>query len=403
MSGEAIRTTGVGKRFLVHRRRSTSLKERLVRRIGEQGEPFWALRDVSVDIAQGETVGLIGPNGSGKSTLLKVMANILKPSEGSVRVTGRIASLLELGAGFHGELTGRENVYLNASILGLSRRETDRHFDEIVAFSELGNFIDHEVKHYSSGMYVRLGFAVAVHVDPDILLVDEVLSVGDEAFQKRCLNKVSEFQAEGRTILFVSHSLDQVSDICNRTLVLEAGRLVHDGDPGEGASLLRVLLGTASEEEITTPGSAGGPKVVGARVTDADGVSLPGEAVVGAPLAFELAVGATTPVNAWVGVSVVGPQDVALLRMQTAPMSFGPGGAQTVRFVLPALPPLHGAFDIAVGLHDVDTGQVLEARRFNDAFRVHGLRDSGVLSVPYEVEVVEVVARSSVRPDVLGG
>lgn len=403
MSGDAITTTGVGKRFTVHRRRSTSLKERLVRRIGEQGEPFWALRDVSVDIDQGETVGLIGPNGSGKSTLLKVMANILKPSEGSVRVSGRIASLLELGAGFHGELTGRENVYLNASILGLSRRETDRHFDEIVAFSELGSFIDHEVKHYSSGMYVRLGFAVAVHVDPDILLVDEVLSVGDEAFQKRCLNKVAEFQAEGRTILFVSHSLDQVSEICNRTLVLEGGRLVHDGDPGEGASLLRVLLGTAPEEEIIAPAVTGRARIVAARVTDADGSALPGEATVGAALGLEIVIDSSDPVNAWVGVSVVGPGEAALLQMRTSAMTFGPGGAQSVRFVIPTLPPLHGAFAIAVGLHESATGKAIETHRFEDAFRVHGVRDSGVLSVPYEVEVVEAVARSSVRPDVLGG
>ena len=235
----------VGKRFMSGGVRATSLKERLVsrrHRHSKEGEAFWALRDVTTDIPAGQTVGLIGANGSGKSTLLKVLAGILRVSEGEVDVQGRIASLLELGAGFNGELTGRDNVYLNASLLGLTHAETDALFDSIVDFAELRHKIDDEVKHYSSGQYVRLGFAVAVHVDPDILLVDEVLAVGDEAFQRKCLARIQEFRRQGRTILFVSHSLELVETVCDRVLVLRNGELVFDGEPATGTELLREQL-----------------------------------------------------------------------------------------------------------------------------------------------------------------
>jgi ABC-2 type transport system ATP-binding protein len=243
-----ISASGVGKRFQLHHQRATSLKERLLLHRRESFEEFWALRDVSLEIGGGQTVGLIGPNGSGKSTLLKVLSGILAPTTGTVAVRGRVASLLELGAGFNGELTGRENIYLNAAILGLSRRETSRQFDDIVAFSELEPFIDNQVKHYSSGQYVRLGFAVAVHVEPDILLVDEVLAVGDESFQRKCLTKIAEFQERGCTILFVTHALDLVPRICGRAVVLDHGRVLHDGDPVEATERLRSLLGTAADQ-----------------------------------------------------------------------------------------------------------------------------------------------------------
>src|SRR6516164_6596685 len=178
-------------------------------------DPFWALQDVDFDVEQGSTVGMLGHNGSGKSTLLKCVAGILQPTAGEILTRGRVAALLELGAGFNHELTGRENVYMNASILGLSKKETERIFDDIVAFAELEKFIDMQVRHYSSGMYVRLGFAVVMNVDPDILLVDEVLSVGDESFQRKCLDRVKLFQKEGRTILFVTHAADLVRQVCD--------------------------------------------------------------------------------------------------------------------------------------------------------------------------------------------
>ncbi|HWD45517.1 MAG TPA: ABC transporter ATP-binding protein, partial [Actinomycetota bacterium] len=247
MAAPTIVAAGVGKRFLLHHKRATSLKERLLHR-QSSSEPFWALRDVDLEIGAGQTVGLIGPNGSGKSTLLKVLSGILAPTTGEVTVRGRIASLLELGAGFNGELTGRENVYLNAAILGLTRRETQRYFYDIVAFAELEPFIDNQVKHYSSGQYVRLGFAVAVHVSPDILLVDEVLAVGDESFQRKCLNKIAEFQQRGCTILFATHALDLIPRICSRGVVLDHGRVLHDGDPVEAAERLRSLLGTGADQ-----------------------------------------------------------------------------------------------------------------------------------------------------------
>ena len=192
-------------------------------------DDFWALRDVSFEVETGETLALIGHNGSGKSTLLKVIAGILRPTQGLVRQRGRLAALLELGAGFHQELTGRENVYLNASFLGLSRRDTDRVYDEIVRFAELGEFMEMQVKFYSSGMLVRLGFAVAVHVDPEVLLIDEVLAVGDEAFQSRCLDRVRTFQREGRTIVLVTHALDQVRQLCDRAVMLDHGVVATDG------------------------------------------------------------------------------------------------------------------------------------------------------------------------------
>jgi lipopolysaccharide transport system ATP-binding protein len=190
---------------------------------------FWALKDISFDIQQGEVVGIIGHNGAGKTTLLKILSQITEPTEGEIRIRGRVASLLEVGTGFHPELTGRENIFLNGAILGMKRVEIKRKFDEIATFAEVEKFIDMPVKRYSSGMYVRLAFAVAAHLDPDILLVDEVLAVGDIEFQKKCLGKMGAVAQEGRTILFVSHNLSAISHLCNRGLLLSQGRAIFDG------------------------------------------------------------------------------------------------------------------------------------------------------------------------------
>src|SRR5207237_781164 len=183
-------------------------------------ESFWALRDVSFEVKQGEVVGIIGRNGAGKSTLLKILSRITEPTEGRVRIRGRVASLLEVGTGFHPELTGRENVFLNGAVLGMSREEIRKRFDEIVAFAEVEQFLDTPVKRYSSGMYVRLAFAVAAHLEPEILIVDEVLAVGDATFQKKCLGKMSEVSESGRTILFVSHNMPMVEFLCARIILL---------------------------------------------------------------------------------------------------------------------------------------------------------------------------------------
>lgn len=249
---EVVRLADVSKRFVV--RKDNSLKERLVTfgRLGRSHrEDFWALKDVDLTIRAGTTIGLIGHNGSGKSTLLKIIGGILEPTTGTVEHRGRIAALLELGAGFHPDLTGRENVYLNASILGQSREETDARFADILAFSGIGEFIDTQVKFYSSGMYVRLAFAVAVHTDPDILLVDEVLAVGDEAFQRKCLDKIREFQEQGCTIILVTHSLGQVVELCDRAVLLNRGQVVIDGDPSEAVAAFRDILEERRLAELT--------------------------------------------------------------------------------------------------------------------------------------------------------
>jgi ABC-2 type transport system ATP-binding protein len=240
----------VSKRFVI--RKDNSLKERIVTlgRVGKRHrEEFWALAGVNITIQAGTTVGLIGHNGSGKSTLLKVIGGILDPTSGTVARRGRIAALLELGAGFHPDLTGRENVFLNASILGLTRTETEERFDDIHAFSGIGEFIDTQVKFYSSGMYVRLAFAVAVHTDPDLLLVDEVLAVGDEAFQRKCLDKIRSFQEEGRTIVLVTHSLGQVTELCDRAILLNRGHVVFDGDSRRAVAEFRDILEDRRQDE----------------------------------------------------------------------------------------------------------------------------------------------------------
>jgi ABC-type polysaccharide/polyol phosphate transport system ATPase subunit len=200
-----------------------------LRHLAEDDDLFWALRNVSFQVLQGEVVGIIGRNGAGKSTLLKILSRVTAPTEGQAVLCGRVASLLEVGTGFHPELTGRENIYLNGSILGMRKAEIDAKFDEIVEFSELERFLGTPVKRYSSGMYVRLAFAVAAHLEPEILILDEVLAVGDTEFQKKCLGKIGEVTTEGRTVLFVSHNLDSVQRLCSRSVLLEAGRLISQG------------------------------------------------------------------------------------------------------------------------------------------------------------------------------
>jgi ABC-2 type transport system ATP-binding protein len=251
----AIEVRSISKQFKLYHEHYTSLKERVINYGRIPYEPFMALEDVDFDVEAGSTVGILGHNGCGKSTLLKCVAGILQPTRGEIVTRGRVAALLELGAGFNHELTGRENVYMNASILGLSKKDTELIFDDIVAFSELERFIDMQVRHYSSGMYVRLGFAVAVNVEPDILLVDEVLSVGDEAFQRKCIERVKKFQEEGRTILFVTHAADLVRRICDRAIVLDHGKMVIDAPPGEAVRVFRESLhgGELNETPDTEP------------------------------------------------------------------------------------------------------------------------------------------------------
>lgn len=229
-------------------------------------EEFWALRDVSFSVEQGDRVGIVGHNGAGKSTLLKILSKIIEPTTGSVRIRGRVASLLEVGTGFHPELTGRENIYLNGSLLGMSRSEIRRQFDEIVAFAGVEKFLDTPVKRYSSGMYVRLGFAISAHLDPEIMIVDEVLAVGDAEFQKKSLGKMRDNSASGRTIIFVSHNLTAVQALCNKTLYFEKGRLLEQGETNQViASYLNKIAKTKLVREWATPEEAPGNDLVRVR------------------------------------------------------------------------------------------------------------------------------------------
>jgi lipopolysaccharide transport system ATP-binding protein len=255
MSEPAIKISQLGKNYLIGHNKANSagyasLRESMVSGAhtlmrktrdmlvgkpivqGDEVEEFWALNNVSFDVQQGDCVGIVGRNGAGKSTLLKILSRITEPSAGTVSIRGRVASLLEVGTGFHPELTGRENIFLNGAILGMSRREINRKFDQIVDFSEVEKFLDTPVKRYSSGMYVRLAFAVAAHLEPEILVVDEVLAVGDARFQKKCMGRMGEVGKEGRTVLFVSHNMGAVSELCNRAILLADGELVADGGTG---------------------------------------------------------------------------------------------------------------------------------------------------------------------------
>ncbi len=368
---DIVRLDGVSKHFTV--RKDNSLKDRIVHlgRLGKEfRQDFVAVDDVTLQIQAGTTVGLLGANGSGKSTLLKLIGGIISPSSGTVRTRGRMAALLELGAGFHPDLSGRENVYLNASILGLSRAETDRRFDDIVEFSGIGNFIDTAVKFYSSGMYVRLAFAVAVHTDPDLLLVDEVLAVGDETFQRKCMDRISQFRAEGRTIVLVSHSAQQVAELCDRGIVLSDGAVVHDGDTNDAIRALRESLelrrrksGSASDAQPI--------RVTKVELLDAEGG--PAESIAsGDPLTIRIHVASDRRFERWeVGFSIDTPfghmvlaSNTDLLARQLDPVD----GEATVDLRIGSLQVGRGQYFInanVAGVSEVSTHALMQAAMLN--------------------------------------
>jgi len=238
---KAIEVSDISKQFVL--RHTRSIKEAVVwlikGRKGDLSEKFHALKNVSLDVEAGETVALLGLNGSGKSTLLKHISGVMLPDTGTVKTRGRVAGLIEVGAGFHPDLSGRDNVFLNGAILGMTEQQIKERFDDIVEFSEIGQFIDTEVKFYSSGMYLRLAFSVAVHTDPEVFLIDEILAVGDEPFQRKCIDKIQELAHEGKTLVVVSHDLDLVSRICHRGILMEHGNVKFDGPIHEAVSILR--------------------------------------------------------------------------------------------------------------------------------------------------------------------
>jgi ABC-type polysaccharide/polyol phosphate transport system ATPase subunit len=277
MSGDAVvRADGVWKMFRLYHERNQSLKATVMRRGRAKYEDFWALKDVSFEVPAGSTFGLIGHNGSGKSTMLKTLAKILRPDKGSVEVKGKMSALLELGAGFHPELSGRENIYLNGAILGLTKRDLDARFDDIVDFAGLERFIDSPVKNYSSGMYVRLGFSVAINVDPDVLLIDEVLAVGDEEFQRKCMERVADLREAGKTIVVVTHSLATVRNLCDGAAWLENGVVREVGKAGQVADS---YLGEVHTDRQTDEGGAPRWGSGDVRITDISMLDAAGRAV----------------------------------------------------------------------------------------------------------------------------
>jgi lipopolysaccharide transport system ATP-binding protein len=374
----AISIHGLGKRYQINSISTIggTLRGRLIDHLDREKavkaqaarlpEFLWALRDITLDIPEGEVVGIVGRNGVGKSTLLKILARITDPTEGYADLQGRVAALLEVGTGFHGELTGRENIYLSGAILGMRKAEVDRHFDEIVAFAELERFLDTPVKRYSSGMYVRLGFAVAAHLDPEILLVDEVLAVGDLAFQRKCLNRRSDVAQTGRTVVFVSHQMTAIRRLCGKTIWLEGGKVrdfgttgdvvaryereslgaaLPDGDGHESAPAYRArylswVLEDASPEDSHT-------------IRDL------------APVSFRLNLDVREPVRAGYGGFEIFDLEGRLIWSSATndqgrgDLAFAPG-RYTLRFQLPLLPLRPGTYRLHASFYDREGSRLLD-------------------------------------------
>ncbi len=342
-----IDVEGVSKKFKIHHERNQSLKERLLHPRSGTTEVFDALTDINFRVSTNETVGILGHNGSGKSTLLKCICGVLQPTSGEIRLRGNLAALLELGAGFQTELSGRDNVYLYGAMLGFSKKMVDAIFDDIVAFSEIEHFIDTQVKFYSSGMYVRLAFAVAVNVNPDILVVDEVLAVGDERFQAKCIDRIRTFQEEGRSILLVTHQADQVRALCDRAIVLDAGRMVANGPVQESLRIFREhLLEDAVELDRT-----------GAQVDmSIDSVTTRSgsfDVRSGAGMSFDVNITTHSAYSGYFMMEVFTRSGLLVSRSdaQRSPVNLRPG-SNSVGVDLPQIPLLDGVYDVNVGIVD---------------------------------------------------
>jgi ABC-type polysaccharide/polyol phosphate transport system ATPase subunit len=398
MSETAIHVEGLGKRYrLGHQERYRAMRDVLTRaftgifhRNGKRKDDFiWALRDVTFDVQQGEVVGLIGRNGAGKTTLLKLLSRITRPTAGFAEIHGRVGSLLEVGTGFHPELSGRENIYLSGAILGMSKREIDRKHDEIVAFAEVERFLDSPLKHFSSGMQMRLAFAVAAHLEPEILLVDEVLAVGDLEFQKKCLGKMQDVSKSGRTIVFVSHQMNQIRRLCERVLWIDAGRIREEGPAGD-------VVARYESASLSPSGNSGdasrcflGWSICGQGNTVRDGLR---------DVTFHFYLRLCDPVlQGHFGIAILNDSSAVIAGWGFDNIDI-PAGDQEIVLRLPALPLRPGAYSITCSVfnrgNNLTGGQLLE-----EWYAVPPLvmdtrplahpqdRWAGILNLPAEIEV----------------
>ncbi len=410
MSDIAIRVNELSKRYLVGRPRERyrSLRDSLMTSLARpfsrpseaerEAQILWALKDISFEVRHGEVMGIIGRNGAGKSTLLKILSRITEPTSGRATIHGRVGSLLEVGTGFHPELSGRENIYMNGAILGMSRAEITRKFDEIVAFAEVERFVDTPVKRYSSGMYMRLAFAVAANMEPEILVVDEVLAVGDIAFQRKCLGKMTDVAKHGRTVLFVSHNMEAVRKLCQSALLMDDGRILAEGPV---SSVIESYLSQSSKSQLTyelppptepvTPGYA-----ITATVEDEQGrsaVSIP----VGKPWQVRVRFRICAPLEHFIiGMGIMTPAETSLRTTWTDPRPIAPGEYDVV-FYEPTLWLEPGRYTLAIGLSEYERAiyfnigpAVLDVAPVSDGLNLVRISGCGVIlnPMPYDLEPI---------------
>ncbi len=389
--GVAIEIKDISKQFRLYNEKHTSLKERVIHGGKMPFTPFWALQDVNVNINQGETFGILGRNGCGKSTLLKCVAGILKPTTGEIRVRGSLAAMLELGAGFQPDLSGRDNIYLNGSLLGLSHADIEKRFDDIVAFAELEEFIDNQVKFYSSGMYVRLGFAVAVNVEPDVLLVDEVLAVGDAAFQRKCLDHVKRFQREGRTIVVVSHGADTIRQNCERAMVMNHGRVITVDEPGEAIRVyLADLLGVGTLEHSETGGIEGNVLAIGTVQAEHSGSGSRTHMYPGESLTITADVDSLAAVpNGMATIAIYDDKNEVVFASDPDDPACAveiPEGGGVVKFDFPDIPLLDGTYTVSVGVKSTTDTAIFDLKDQVTQFEVANPgRSTGRVRLPLDV------------------
>lgn len=390
MSNPVIKVDGLWKSFRMYHERNRYIKAAFLRGRRARYEEFWALRDISVTINDGATIGFIGANGSGKSTMLKCLTGIYQPDRGSIQINGTVAALLELGAGFSAELTGRENIFLNGSILGMSRRDIKLKMDSIVDFAELGDFIDTPVKNYSSGMTVRLGFSIAAHVEPRILLIDEVLSVGDQSFQRRSSEKIEQFRRDGRTIVVVSHSLGLVEQLCSHTVWLEKGSMRMYGPSSE---VIAAYTGGSYDQHHRDEGSlherwgTGDAQITSLQLLDESGT--PTSLVqTGSGLRIVLQITAHEAIdgpNVRVSIDTLQGQHVWSTSTQQGPAKLRKlSGPATAVVDIPSLPLLDGQYTVSATITDASGTTEFDHHRNWLTFDVHhsGIHDSGVVRIP---------------------